>query len=264
VRVSGQGSPTSTPPTSIRIIRMRTSVSGRPGAYDARMIRDRVKAWGWVGLAAQVMFVASWLVAAAWQGGGYNPLAHTISDMYAVPAPGGLFLVVVLTLCGLATVLFALRSVRPALRTGGRAATVGAVLIALSIFGVGDLLSPFEREACRAADPGCTGAAQTANLGGKLDSLISTIGILLFVAAAFVLASAMKRAPGWSRSAWPARWVGIVFVVLLVALVPAQAAGLGGLAERLLAAFGSAAIAALALQIIRRPADAGLQSATPI
>jgi hypothetical protein len=40
--------------------------------------------------------------------------------------------------------------------------------------------------------------------------------------------------------------------VLLVVLVAAQTADLGGLLERLLAAFGSAAIAALALRIARR------------
>jgi hypothetical protein len=210
------------------------------------VIENRVRIWAWAGFAAQVVFVASWLVAAAWQGDNYSVRAHTISDMYAVTAPGGLFLVVVLTLCGLATVLFAVLSVRPTLRT-----TVGALLLALSIYGVGDLLSPFEREACRLADSGCTESDQVSNLGGALDSAISTVGILLFLAATFVLAAAMKRTPGWQRWAWPARWVGIGFAVLLVLLVVAQAADLGGLLERLVAAGGAAAIAALALRIAR-------------
>jgi hypothetical protein len=218
------------------------------------MTDDRVRIWAWAGFVAQVVFVLSWLVAAAWQGGAYRLLAHTISDMYAVTAPGGLFLVVVLTLCGLATALFALLSLRPALRPGGRAATIGAVLLALSIYGLGDLLSPFEREACRLADPGCTGPDQTANLGGVLDSLLSTVGILLFLASTFVLAAAMKRTPGWRRWARPARWAGIGFAVLLIAFVAAEAADLGGLLERLLAAYGSAAIAAVALRIALHPA----------
>jgi hypothetical protein len=51
---------------------------------------------------------------------------------------------------------------------------VDAVLLALSVYGVGDLLSPFEREACRLADPGCTASDQAANAGGILDSLITT------------------------------------------------------------------------------------------
>ena len=217
---------------------------------------DRVRTWGWVGFIAQVAFVVSWLIAPAWQGADYDSLEHSISDMYADTAPNGWFLVLVLTLCGLATVLFALLAVRPALREGGRRATVGAVLLALSIFGVGDLFSPFEREACRLADTGCTGSDQTANLGGRLDGVLSTLGILLFIAAAFVLASAMKRAPGWQGSVWPARWVGIVFAALLVAFVVAESAQLGGLFERLLAGFGSIAIGALAWRIARRPAPA--------
>ena len=219
-----------------------------------RMNGDNERTWSWVGFAAQVAFVVSWLIAPAWQGDDYNSLKHSISDMYADTAPNGWFLVLVLTLCGLATVLFALLAVRPALRAGGRRATVGAVLLALSIFGLGDLLSPFEREACRLADVGCTGSDQTANLGGKLDNALSTIGILLFIAAAFVLGSAMRRAPGWRSSVWPARGVGIAFALLLVAFVAGESADLGGLFERLLAGFGSLAIATLAWRIARRPA----------
>ena len=220
------------------------------------MTAGPVRTWAWAGFAAQVVFVASWLVAAAWQGDGYRVLAHTISDMYAVTAPGGLFLVVVLTLCGLATVLFALLSVRPVLQPAGRTATIGAVLLALSIYGLGDLFSPFEREACRLADPGCTDAGQSANAGGALDAALSTIGILLFVAAAFVLAAAMRRTPGWQDWSRAARWVGVGFAGLLVLYIVAEPAGLGGLLERRLAALGAAAIGAPALRIAREPIPA--------
>jgi len=215
------------------------------------MIDDRVRLWAWAGFGAQALFVVSWLVAAAWQGGRYHAMEHTISDMLAVGAPGAMVLIVVFTLCGLATILFAWLSVRPALRPGGRTATVGAVLLALSILGVGDLLAAAERQGCRLADPGCTGPDQRANLGGKIDTMITPTGILLFVAAALVLAAAMRRAPGWQRWAWPARGVGIGFAVLLFAFVNAPA-GLTGLFERLLAAFGAAAVAALAVGIARR------------
>ncbi|WP_433222212.1 DUF998 domain-containing protein [Dactylosporangium sp. CS-047395] len=216
------------------------------------MINDRVRRWAWVGVAAQVLFVASWLVAPAWQGSRYRSLEHTISDMLSVGAPGALVLIVVFTLCGLGTILFAVLAVRPALRPGGRFATVGAVLLALSIFGVGDLLAGAERQGCRLADPGCTGDDQRANLGGKIDTMITPTGILLFVVAALVLAAAMKRAPGWERWAWPYRGVALGFFVLLFVFVNAPA-DLTGLFERLLAAFGSGAIAALALGIARRP-----------
>ena len=211
-----------------------------------------VRRWARVALVAQVAFVGSLLIAASWQGPRYSVLAHTISDMYAVGAPNGAFLVVVLTLCGAATILFAALSLRPSLRPGGRIATVGSVLLGLSIFGLGDLLTPFEREACRLADPGCTGAAQLANSGGKLDAALSAVGLALFVAAGFFLAYAMKRVSGWRRWARSARWAMVLFLALLVATVLASAVGLGGLFERLLAAAGAAGIALLAAGVLRR------------
>ncbi|WP_430785499.1 DUF998 domain-containing protein [Actinoplanes sp. G11-F43] len=215
------------------------------------MVGERVRRWAWVGFGAQVLFVVTWLVAASWQGSRYRVMEHTISDMLSVGAPGAGVVIVAFTLCGLGTILFAWLAVRPALRSGGRFATVGAVLLALSIFGVGDLLAAAERQGCRLADPGCTGEDQRANLGGKIDTMITPTGILLFVAAALVLAAAMKRAPGWQRWAWPFRGVAVVFAALLAAFVNAPAE-LTGLVERLLAGFGAAAIAALALGIIRR------------
>ena len=210
-----------------------------------------VRRWALVALVAQIVFVSSWLIAASWQGSRYSVLAHSISDMYAVDAPNGAFLVVVLTLCGAATILFAALSVRPTLRPGGWRATLGAVLLGLSIYGLGDLLTPFGRDACRLADPGCTTATQLANSGGKFDVALSTVGLLLFVAAGFFLASAMKRVPGWGRWAWPTRWVTILFLALLVATGLTSAVGLGGLFQRLLAAAGAAGIALLAAGVLR-------------
>ena len=207
--------------------------------------------WAWVAAVAQVVFVVSWLIAQAWEGPRYSALSDTISDMYAVTAPGGLFLVVVLTLCGIATVLFALLAVWPVLRPAGWTAAVGSILLAVSIYGLGDALSPFERQGCRIADPGCTAADQMNSMGGRLDSILSTIGIFCFAASAFFLAAAMKRTPGWERAARPARWVGVGFVVLLVLVAASESVDLGGLTERLLAAFGAAAIAALAIRIAR-------------
>jgi hypothetical protein len=211
-----------------------------------------VRRWALVGLVAQVAFVASWLIATSWQGPHYSSLAHSISDMYAVSAPYGAFLVVVFTLCGAATILFAWLSLRPALRPAGWTAKVGSVLLALSIYGLGDLLSPLEREGCRLADPGCTEAAQLANSGGKLDLALSLVGLVLFSVAGFFLASAMKRVRGWRRWASPMRWAAILFLALLVATLLTGSVGLFGLFERLLAALGAAGIALLAAGVLRR------------
>jgi hypothetical protein len=114
--------------------------AGPPGVGLSR--EATVRRWARVGLVAQVAFVASWLIAAFWQGPHYSSQEHSISDMYAVGAPYGAFLVVVFTLCGAATILFAWLSIRPTLRPAGWTATVGSALLALSIYGLGDLLNP--------------------------------------------------------------------------------------------------------------------------
>jgi hypothetical protein len=212
----------------------------------------RVRQWAVVGVAAQALFVVSGLVAAAWQGPRYSVLADSVSDMYARTAPGGLFLAVTFTLCGAATICFAVASVRPALRPGGRLATVGSTLLALSVVGLGDLLSPAERLACRMADPGCTSARQISNLGGRLDDILTSGGVIVLVLAGFFLAAAMKRAPGWRASASPARWTTVAIVGLFIAVPLSQTVGLGGLSERVLEDTVAAALAALGIGIIRR------------
>jgi hypothetical protein len=97
---------------------------------------------------------------------------------------------------------------------------------------------------------GCTAAAQTANVGGLLDAVLSTAGMAFFVAAGFFLAQAMQRTPGWEGWARPARWVSITLSVLFSAT--GLAAGRDGLFDHWLAVVGAAAIAVLALGVLRR------------
>lgn len=222
----------------------------------ARSGHATVRRWAWLGLVAQAVFVMSWLLAASWQGPRYSVVAHTISDMSAVTAPHGAFLVMVLTWCGAATIGFALRSVWWALRAGGWRAATGSVLLALSIVGLGDLLSPAERLACRMADPGCTATQQLSNTGGQLDNAISSIGLLVLVIAAFFLAAAMRRTHGWEGWARPTSWTAVLITAFAVASVLTQDAGYTGLFERLVAATGAAALAVLAVGILRQTRDA--------
>jgi hypothetical protein len=127
---------------------------------------------------------------------------------------------------------------------------VGSVLLALSTAGLGDLLTPFERVACRMADPGCTTTKMVANAGGKLDGNLTTVGILAFVLAIFFLAAAMRRVPAWQAWARPARWIAVLVLVLLIADIADS--GLSGLFERLVSAIGAAALVALGVGILRR------------
>jgi hypothetical protein len=218
------------------------------------MITRRVNFGTIVGLVAQVVFVVAWLIAPLWQGPKYSILAHSISDMYAVTAPGGLFLVVVFTLCGAATIIFLWASVLPTLGSAGWTAVVAVVLLMLSIFGLGDLLTPFERLACRIADPGCTAVSQLSNAGGALDASLSTAGVALFIAGAVFLAVAMNKVTGWKSGFLPMLLFAIAAFVFFIADGVLSSAGLGGLFERLLALAGSAALAWLAARIMRRTA----------
>lgn len=155
------------------------------------------------------------------------------------------------TFCGVATVLFTAFAVRPTLKPSGWWGTAAVVLLGLSIYGLGDVLSPFEREACRLADPGCTPAAQVANAGGNLDNTLSFPGIVLFLVAVLLMASAMKRTQGWRSWVWPMRWGGVAFFLVLVLDTVAYGLQwhLDGLMERLLATAGCVLLGALAWRI---------------
>ena len=213
-----------------------------------------IRRWARLSIAAQLITVAAFLVAAVWQGPRYSVRSQDISDMYALTAPaaGSQFLIDVFALAGAVTIWFTLRSVWPALRAGGRAATIGSALLALSVAGLGNLLSPVERLACRAADPGCTPARQLADTGGKLDSILTTVGLLLIVLAALFLAAAMHRIPDWRAWAWPTRATAVLLLALGSASPIAQHAGYNGLFERLFAATAAAALSALSVGILRR------------
>jgi hypothetical protein len=251
---------------SSAVTNMPVPVGGDAGAEagvasSVRRPARRVRRWARAAVAAQVAFTAMWLLAAAWQGPRYSIFAHSISDMYAVtaPEPGAAFLIIVLTVCGAVTIWFALRSLLPMLRSAlgpasgsaGRLATAGSWLLALSIFGLGNLFTVTERLDCRMADPGCTSAKQLSNFGGTMDDFLSTAGLILFVIAGFLLAAAMKRAAGWQPLVRPTRWCMALMIVILIADATGLG-GLGGLFERLAALTGAAWIVFLAAGVGRR------------
>jgi hypothetical membrane protein len=211
-----------------------------------------MRRWARLVVVGNIVFVLAWLLAAVWQGPRYSVAAHTISDMYADGAPAAAFLIVFFTLSGAVVMLFAFRSLWPALRPAGRTARVGVLLLALSIFGLGDLLTLFEREGCRLADAGCTAAAQTATAGGWLDAVLSTLGVAALVVAGFLLAVAMRKLPEWRSLARPTCWVTIGFLALFVLDGVLGGTGVGGLCERLIALAGAAGIAALGVGVLRR------------
>lgn len=232
---------------------------------DAAAEARRARRWARATLVAHVAFTLSWLLAAAWQGPRYNVFSQSISDMYAEGAPGAWFLIIVLTWAGVTLVLFTRYALWPTLRAAGRPAAIGAAALALSIFGIGDVLTLFEREGCQLASSGCTSSRQLANSGGSLDAILSTAGVLFLVIAGFCLAAAFKRiaAAGdvdeqrqvngmrtWAR---PARRASVAMIVLFLGDGLTQSAGLSGMFERFIALLGAASIVALALGVLREP-----------
>ncbi|HEV2373300.1 MAG TPA: hypothetical protein VGS19_14145 [Streptosporangiaceae bacterium] len=233
------------------------AASGLPAALAAR-----VRRWSAAVVAANVVFVAAWLVAGSWQGPRYSLLADSISDMYANGAPNAAFLIVVITLCGAVVLLFAWLALWPSLRRAGRPAAVGAALLAVSILGLGDLLTPFERGACTLARTGCTSSAQLANVGGLFDAVLSTAGVVALVGAGGFLAAAMASLPEWRGWVRPTRQATGVILVLLAADGLSGSAGLSGLFERMLALAAAASVAALGVGVWRhtRPAATAPQA----
>jgi hypothetical protein len=209
-----------------------------------------IQAAAWVGFAAQVLFTVAWLLAQLWQPPAYRPLAHTISDMYAFGAPYAGVLLVCLPVAGAGTIVFAVSGLRPVV-AGHWTGTVGWVLVAVSILGLGDLLAFIERLGCELAAPGCTVEAQLANLGGILDSNLSGLGLLALVAAGFFLAETVRRRRGLEWVAWPCRIGGVLTLALLVFDGVLSGADLGGLGERLIAFVVAAEVALLAVLVAR-------------
>jgi hypothetical protein len=114
------------------------------------------------------------------------------------------------------------------------------------------LLTPVEPMACRISDPGCTTALQLSNSGGKLDSFLTTGGAVLLLVAGFLLAAAMSRTPNWRAWVRPVRLTWVLIFALVVGGALDGTSGQSGLFERLYTAVGGAAVAALAVGILRR------------
>lgn len=137
------------------------------------------RTWAVIVIVAQVVFILSWIIAATWQGGGYSVTKHSISDMYAVAVPHPWFHIVALTLTQAATILFAIFAAWPVFGEPGLAGKVGAVALALSVFGVAT---------CSASSSGSGAGWPTSTLrwpttptmsGGRLDSRLTSISTLM-------------------------------------------------------------------------------------
>lgn len=202
------------------------------------------------GIWAQIVLIVSFAVFGLVQGPHYSWLAHSISDMYADKAPLGSLLVAVITVCGAMTLMFVVFSLWPSVKRAGLSAKLATVLLGLSIFGVGDLLSPFERLGCRLADAGCTDSLQTATTGGRNDMILSGIGVFLLMIGVITLGYSISKLKEFKQVSKLLIYGGylLILVIVIMGMAPVT---IYGLMERLVALLGAVLLALLAKSCLR-------------
>lgn len=203
-----------------------------------------------VGVTAQVVFTASWVVTELWQGPRYSPVNDTISDMQARTAPHVWFPIAAFALAAIATFAFAVFGLRPALAGAGKRASFAPWMLAFSALALGN---SFPLIPCRLSDPGCTPSFQLNSPGGLTDAIVSGFAFFVLVITPFPLWRRLATLPGWQRLRpilLAATLIGpILYVLLAISSNEASMPALG-LIERALAVTCTLWIGALAVNLI--------------
>jgi hypothetical protein len=215
-------------------------------AVGTRASTRRIAHWGVIGAAAQLIFVAGWLVADSLQGARFSSFRYDISEMGALSAPHPWVLLLSQGLAGAGTVAFALLGLRPGLMAAGLASRSGPWLLAYSALGLDNLSDAFFRLDCRTID-GCTGVSWHA----EIHKVVGTATIVVLVIAPFVIARHLRHIPEWTNLALPSIIVGGLLVATWAATLLAHDTGFEGLFQRVLLFIAAAWVAILALRLRR-------------
>ncbi|HEY6275390.1 MAG TPA: DUF998 domain-containing protein [Streptosporangiaceae bacterium] len=212
-----------------------------PGAH--------LRAWGVVGLIAQVTFTVGWVAAETWQGPRYSPVTDTISDMQAATAPHVWFPIACFAAGGIGTFCFAVFGLRPALAGAGRVAAFAPWMLALAGLAIGN---SFPLIPCSLSAPGCTAHHQLYSPGGMTDTIVGTAALLVLAFTPGPLWERMKLLPAW-RQLRPVMRIAriacpLCFILVSIASLTQTAEGL---AERVLVTSIVLWIATLAITLIR-------------
>jgi hypothetical protein len=207
-------------------------------------------AWGIVGVIAQVIFTAGWVVAETWQGPRYGPVQDTVSDLQAATAPHVWFPILCFAIGALGTFGFAVLGLRPALAGAGKVAAFAPWMLAVATLALGN---SFPLIPCRLSDPGCTANVQLLSPGGLTDAIVAGIAFLVLALAPFPLWRRMSVLPAWRRVQpvmFVARVLGPLLYLLLAVSSSLTSMPAVGLIERALATTCSLWICALAVNLI--------------
>lgn len=207
-------------------------------------------AWGVVGVIAQLVFTAGWVITEAWQGPSYSLVNDTISDMQASTAPSVWFPIACFALAGVATFCFAVFGLRPALAKANKVAWYAPWLLACAALALGN---SFPLIPCQLSNPGCTALHQLNSPGGMTDSIVSELAFFVLVIIPFPLWRRLAVLPGWRRLRPVMMGAGVAGPILFVLLAISSnqvAMPAIGLIERLLAVTVVLWIGALAVNLV--------------
>jgi hypothetical protein len=220
-----------------------SSVAGADPAYGRRR---QALIWGTVGLLAQVVFAAGWVIAETWQGPRHSPVTDTISDLQAATAPHVWFPILCFALGGLGTFGFAIFGLRPAL---SGVSSPAAWKIGLSGLALGN---SFPLIPCQLSAHACSATSQLLSAGGLTDALLSGVALWVLATTPFSLARRVTSLAGW-KSLKPMLLVaGVVTPALYGLLAIALFTGVWqGLVERGLVGVCQLWICLLAGNLIR-------------
>lgn len=207
-------------------------------------------AWGVVGVVAQVVFTAGWVVAETWQGPRYSPIQDSISDMQAVTAPHVWVPITCFALGALGTFGCAMFGLRPALGGAGKIAAFAPWMLAFAALALGN---SFPLIPCRTSDPGCTANTQLLSPGGLTDAVVAGLAFFVLAITPFPLWRRLAVLPSWRRLKpvmMAARVLGPASFVLLAVSSSIASMPAAGLIERILATTCALWIFALAVNLI--------------
>jgi hypothetical protein len=211
--------------------------------------------WGVIGVGAQAVFTAGWVIAEMWQGPRYGPIQDTISDLQARTAPSVWFPIVCFAIGALGTLGFAVFGLRPALAGAGKLDALGPWMLALSALALGN---SFPLIPCRLSDPGCTATVQLLSPGGLTDAIVAGLAFFVLAITPFPLWRRMAVLPSWRRLKpvmYAALVLGPVSYVLLALSSSTTSMPAVGLIERILAVTCALWITTLAINLIVESRD---------
>jgi Protein of unknown function (DUF998) len=203
----------------------------------------------WAVICGIVAFNLGWLVAGALQAGAYSAATDDVSDLDALTATDPWVMLTASGVAGLATILFALFALRPALGVAARGSAIGAWLLALSLMGLDNLSDVFFRLDCRAADAGCTMEVATSSGHATIHVAVAIVSAAATITAPFFLAHRMRRTAHWRDLARPAVAFGLVMAALLVAYAALERRTGGGYLQRAAIVWLSLGVVALAMRV---------------